>query len=139
MYNIQKNGRDFNTIPDSMDSVLCMNYLVAHFLGESAVQNTFHEDYTFNYISASKIIKKYNNKVKSSREAHLGHISYKSSQGIPSQEAVNLLINYFLGEDWYVVDSVSVHQMNSIAFTEIKRMYKGQMKYLDWIKFNKHF
>lgn len=140
MHNFQKKDylRDFNTIPASMDSVLFMNYIVEHFLGRDACQRNFHEDTTFNEISSFKIIEKYNNKVKSNRDNCLNHIRYKKYD-LPSQEAVNLLIRYFLGEDWYVVDSLSVNQVNSIAFIEIKRMYKGQMRYMDWVKLKKQF
>lgn len=43
------------------------------------------------------------------------------------QEALNELIDYFLGENWYVVDPLGPSQVNAIAVDEIKRKFKGPM------------
>lgn len=37
-----------------------------------------------------------------------------------AQEAVNILCDYFLGEDWYIPDSVRNDQANAIIVEEIK-------------------
>jgi len=39
---------------------------------------------------------------------------------LSAQEAVNILCNYFLGEDWYIVDPVRNDQANAIIVEEIK-------------------
>lgn len=40
-----------------------------------------------------------------------------------AQEVVNCLKELFLGEDWYIVDSVSGQQANSIILDEILKRY----------------
>ena len=125
--------RDYNVIQESMDSILFMNYVVEHFL--SIDVNIREEDILFHKSACFDIISKYSNKVKSQRAEYLN----KVSQIYTSQEVVNLLISYFLGEDWYVVDSLSTNQVNSIALIEIKKKYQGKMKYIDWVKFKKRY
>lgn len=44
-------------------------------------------------------------------------------RGTDAQEALNILIKHFLGEDWYVVDPLSVSQVNSVAVLEILQKY----------------
>ena len=39
---------------------------------------------------------------------------------LSAQEAVNILCDYFLGEDWYIVDPVRNDQANAIIVEEIK-------------------
>jgi hypothetical protein len=39
------------------------------------------------------------------------------------QEAVNALIDHFLGKGWYIADPVSGPQGNAIAVDEIKRRF----------------
>ena len=39
---------------------------------------------------------------------------------LSAQEAVNILCDYFLGEDWYIVDTVRNDQANAIIVEEIK-------------------
>ncbi len=39
---------------------------------------------------------------------------------LSAQEAVNVLCDYFLGEDWYIVDPVRNDQANAIIVEEIK-------------------
>ena len=41
------------------------------------------------------------------------------------QEAVNMLITYLLGPDWYVVDPLASCQVNAIAAEDIIRKYRG--------------
>lgn len=43
------------------------------------------------------------------------------------QEALNELIDYFLGKDWYVVDPLGPTQVNAIAVDEIKHKFKGPL------------
>lgn len=43
------------------------------------------------------------------------------------QEALNELIVYFLGKDWYVVDPLGQTQVNAIAVYEIKHKFKGPL------------
>lgn len=42
-----------------------------------------------------------------------------------AQDALNELIDYFLREDWYVVDPLGPSQVNAIAVDEIKRKFRG--------------
>ena len=42
---------------------------------------------------------------------------------LSAQEAVNILCDYFLGEDWYTADPVGVEQVNTIAISEILFRY----------------
>ena len=44
---------------------------------------------------------------------------------IEAQEALNILIEHFLGEDWYVVMPVSTEQVNAEAVYEILRKNQG--------------
>lgn len=44
-------------------------------------------------------------------------------ESISGQDAFNEIINYILGKDWYVVESVSADQVNRIALEEIKNKY----------------
>lgn len=50
-----------------------------------------------------------------------------------AQQAVNFLIDYLLGEDWYVSDPVGAEQVNSEAVDSIllkycKRRYRKEIK-----------
>lgn len=42
---------------------------------------------------------------------------------LSDREAMQELIDYILGEDWYVVDPLSQDQINAIAVDEIKRKF----------------
>lgn len=42
---------------------------------------------------------------------------------ITDREMVQEIIDYFLGEDWYVVDPLATVQINAIALDEIKAKY----------------
>lgn len=42
---------------------------------------------------------------------------------ISGQDAFNEIIDYILGKDWYVVESMSTDQVNRIALEEIKGKY----------------
>ena len=44
-------------------------------------------------------------------------------KGTDAQEALNILIAHFLGNDWYIVDPLSVSQVNSVAVLEILQKY----------------
>lgn len=57
--------------------------------------------------------------------AHIRHDREDSifPRGTDAQEALNILIKHFLGEDWYVVDPLSVSQVNSVAVLEILQKY----------------
>ena len=50
---------------------------------------------------------------------------------LSAQEAVNVLCDYFLGEDWYIVDPVRNDQANAIIVEEIKNTVPS--------KYNKDF
>lgn len=39
------------------------------------------------------------------------------------QEGLNELIKYILGEDWYVTESMTASQVNTIAIEEIKKKW----------------
>ncbi len=52
---------------------------------------------------------------------------------IKAQDGLNILIDHFLGEDWYVIMSVSREQINAEAIHEIllsnpKRSFKEKIK-----------
>jgi len=49
-----------------------------------------------------------------------------------SQFALNILIDYILGEDWYVVDPLSNNQINTVAVDCI--LYKCSKKYRKEVK-----
>ena len=51
---------------------------------------------------------------------------------LTGQEAVDELIDHFLGEDWYVVDSLGVKQVNAIAVDEIKKRFPHKLKRKWW-------
>ena len=47
---------------------------------------------------------------------------------ISGQDAFNELKDYFLGEDWYVVDPIHTTQVNMVVLEEIKQRYKGRKR-----------
>ena len=44
--------------------------------------------------------------------------------GISDKKFRESIINYFLGEDWYVADPLGQEQINEVALDRIKRYYK---------------
>lgn len=55
--------------------------------------------------------------IKDSRKIHY------NLKPITDREMVQEIINYFLGEEWYVVDPLATVQVNAIALDEIKAKY----------------
>lgn len=51
-----------------------------------------------------------------------------------AQQALNILIDYLLGEDWYVVSPMNTKQVNTCVVEQILDKYSKQWK-KDW----KHF
>ena len=51
---------------------------------------------------------------------------------LTGQEAVNELIDHFLGKGWYVVDPLGVSQVNAIAVDEIKKRFPHKPKRKWW-------
>ena len=51
---------------------------------------------------------------------------------LTGQEAVDELIDHFLGKDWYVVDPLGVSQVNAIAVDEIKKRFPNKPKRNWW-------
>lgn len=47
----------------------------------------------------------------------------ESLESMSDRQAMQELIDYILGKDWYVVDSLSQAQVNAIAVEEIKRKW----------------
>ena len=47
----------------------------------------------------------------------------KSLEPMSDRQAMQELIDYILGKDWYVVDPLSQAQVNAIAVEEIKRKW----------------
>lgn len=47
----------------------------------------------------------------------------KPLEPLTYKEALQQLIEYILGKDWYVVDPLSVNQVNAIAVEEIKNKF----------------
>ena len=50
-----------------------------------------------------------------------------SEDTMSGQTALNELCDYFLGEDWYVVDPLSNMQVNPIIVYEIERKYRKRI------------
>ena len=50
-----------------------------------------------------------------------------SEDTMSGQTALNELCDYFLGKDWYVVDSLSNMQVNPIIVYEIERKYRKRI------------
>ena len=48
--------------------------------------------------------------------------------GITDREFVHFIINYLLGEDWYVVDPLGHEQINQIALEEILDSYSKKFR-----------
>ena len=48
--------------------------------------------------------------------------------GITDKEFVNFIIEYLLGEDWYVADSLGHNQVNQIALEEILDKYSKKFR-----------
>lgn len=53
---------------------------------------------------------------------------------IDAQVGLNILIDHFLGEDWYVVLPVGVKQVNSEAIYEILRKYPKRKPLIEKVK-----
>ena len=51
---------------------------------------------------------------------------------LTGQEAVNELIDHFLGASWYVVDPLGVTQVNAIAVDEIKKKFPNKPERKWW-------
>ena len=50
-------------------------------------------------------------------------------KSIKAQNAIRILIDHFLGKDWYVVDPLTSEQVNAIAVDEIIKKYpKGKFR-----------
>lgn len=47
---------------------------------------------------------------------------------ISAQDALNTLCNYLLGDDWYIVDSVSGAQANLIIIEQILNKYSAEYR-----------
>ena len=58
--------------------------------------------------------------------------------GITDSEFRQFIIDYLLGEDWYVVDSLGQIQINEIALNEILSKYskKFRKEHKSWLKKN---
>lgn len=48
-----------------------------------------------------------------------------SLNSLDGQEALNVLIEHFLGPEWYVTDPLGPKQVNAIAVDEILKKYSG--------------
>lgn len=48
--------------------------------------------------------------------------------GLDGQDALNILISYLLGNDWYVVDPLSPKQVNEVAVYEILNKYSKKYR-----------
>lgn len=47
---------------------------------------------------------------------------------LTTPEALCELADYFLGDDWYVADSLGVNQVNAIIVNEIKKKYPNRKR-----------
>lgn len=67
---------------------------------------------------------------------------YDTSCGIfpapmEAQQALDILINYLLGDDWYVVSPMHTKQVNACAVEQILDKYSKTWK-KDWNYYEKH-
>ena len=53
-----------------------------------------------------------------------------------AQQAVNILIDYLLGDDWYVVSPMDQKQVNACAVEQILDKYSKQWR-KDWAQYEK--
>lgn len=51
-----------------------------------------------------------------------------------SQEALNILIDHFLGDDWYVVMPLNQQQVNTEAVYEILKKFPDKKSMKDFLK-----
>ena len=71
---------------------------------------------------------KYNRSFEAIR-ANIEDVSYGIYPApMPAQQALNILCDYLLGEDWYVTDSIGVEQCNAIITEQILDKYCRQWK-----------
>ena len=54
-----------------------------------------------------------------------------------AQEALDILTSYLLGDDWYVVDPMSVEQCNACVVEQILDKYSKKWK-KDWKNYEKY-
>jgi hypothetical protein len=50
-----------------------------------------------------------------------------------AQEGLKILIDHFLGEDWYVSLSISQEQVNTEAIYQILRKYPKRRTFKEWL------
>lgn len=55
---------------------------------------------------------------------------------LSAQEAVNILCNYLLGDDWYCATSMGVEQVNAVIVEQILDKYSKQWR-KDWKTYEK--
>ena len=55
---------------------------------------------------------------------------------LPAQEAINILCDYLLGDDWYCNVSMGVEQINTVIVEQILDKYSKQWR-KDWKTYEK--
>ena len=81
---------------------------------------------------------KYNKSFETMKE-NIEDISYGLMPApMEAQQAINILINYLLGDDWYVVSSMNTEQVNACAVEQILDKYSKQWK-KDWKHFEQEY
>ena len=55
---------------------------------------------------------------------------------VDTEQALDILTSYLLGDDWYVVDSMSTEQCNAIVVEQILDKYSKQWR-KDWKTYEK--
>ena len=53
-----------------------------------------------------------------------------------AQQAISILVDYLLGDDWYVASSMNTEQVNACAVEQILDKYSKQWK-KDWKHYSK--
>ena len=81
---------------------------------------------------------KYNKSFKTMKE-NIEDISYGLMPApMEAQQAINILIDYLLGDDWYVANSINTEQVNACAVEQILDKYSKQWK-KDWKQFEQEY
>ena len=79
---------------------------------------------------------KYNNSFKA-MEANISDLSYGMCPApMKAQQAINILCDYLLGEDWYIAMPMGVEQVNACIVEQILDKYSKQWR-KDWARHEK--
>ena len=81
---------------------------------------------------------KYNKSFETMKE-NIEDISYGLMPApMKAQQAISILIDYLLGDDWFVASSMNIEQVNACAVEQILDKYSKQWK-KDWKYFEQEY